>query len=107
MLCLKGIAIEEKLANVLVTEYVPAASEPLNKFRSEPKEEDKQNGEEAATATGAGTETGKADSKSIASEASAGPERPHHDTQIEEFLREQHRSQESDEMKKAAKGLTS
>lgn len=98
-----------RCANFSVTEYVPAASEPLSRFRSEPKDEDKQNGEtqtEAATGTGTETGTGTADSKSIASEASAGPERPHHDTQIEEFLREQHRSKQSDELKKAAKGLT-
>ncbi|KAM0347939.1 hypothetical protein ACHAPU_004438 [Fusarium lateritium] len=49
-----------------ITEYVPAAAKILPGRQSPPKEEDKPSGP---------------------------PERPHHDDQIEDFVRDQHRSQ--------------
>ncbi|KAF5001384.1 hypothetical protein FGRMN_1080 [Fusarium graminum] len=49
-----------------ITEYVPAAAKILPARQSPPKEEDKPSGP---------------------------PERPHHDDQIEDFVRDQHRSQ--------------
>ncbi|KAF5668202.1 hypothetical protein FHETE_5468 [Fusarium heterosporum] len=49
-----------------ITEYVPAAAKVLPARQSPPKEEDKPQGP---------------------------PERPHHDDQIEDFVRDQHRSQ--------------
>lgn len=51
---------------VAVTEYVPAAAKILPARQSPPKEEDKPPGP---------------------------PERPHHDDKIEDFVRDQHRSQ--------------
>ncbi|KAH7249925.1 uncharacterized protein BKA55DRAFT_539499 [Fusarium redolens] len=49
-----------------ITEYVPAAAKILPARQSPPKEEDKPPGP---------------------------PERPHHDDKIEDFVRDQHRSQ--------------
>jgi hypothetical protein len=49
-----------------ITEYVPAAAKILPARQSPPKEEDKPSGP---------------------------PERPHHDDKIEDFMRDQHRSQ--------------
>ncbi|KAM0237359.1 hypothetical protein ACHAP5_009085 [Fusarium lateritium] len=49
-----------------ITEYVPAAAKILPARQSPPKEEDKPSGP---------------------------PERPHHDDKIEDFVRDQHRSQ--------------
>ncbi|KAF4963529.1 hypothetical protein FSARC_8466 [Fusarium sarcochroum] len=49
-----------------ITEYVPAAAKILPGSQSPPKEEDKPSGP---------------------------PERPHHDDKIEDFVRDQHRSQ--------------
>ncbi|KAF4952039.1 hypothetical protein FGADI_7039 [Fusarium gaditjirri] len=49
-----------------ITEYVPAAAKVLPARQSPPKEEDKPPGP---------------------------PERPHHDDKIEDFVRDQHRSQ--------------
>ncbi|KAG8669166.1 hypothetical protein FPOAC2_08481 [Fusarium poae] len=49
-----------------ITEYVPAAAKVLPTAQSPPKEEDKPPGP---------------------------PERPHHDHKIEDFVRDQHRSQ--------------
>ncbi|QPC78486.1 hypothetical protein HYE68_009238 [Fusarium pseudograminearum] len=53
-------------SNSSVTEYVPVASKVLPARQSPPKEEDKPPGP---------------------------PERPHHDHKIEDFVRDQHRSQ--------------
>ncbi|KAM0358303.1 hypothetical protein HYE67_003356 [Fusarium culmorum] len=50
-----------------ITEYVPAAAKILPARQSPPKEEDKPPGP---------------------------PERPHHDHKIEDFVRDQHRSQD-------------
>ncbi|KAF4494715.1 hypothetical protein FAGAP_9126 [Fusarium agapanthi] len=52
-----------------ITEYVPAAAKILPARQSPPKEEDKPPGP---------------------------PERPHHDDKIEDFVRDQHRSQDVD-----------
>lgn len=59
-----------------VADYIPAAAKVLGTETKEEREERER----------------KAAAERQAVEASGAPERPHHDEQIEEFLKEQHKS---------------
>ena len=69
-------------AMTLVTEYVPAAANVLNGLKSqEPKADTEEEAEE-------NTKEGNVEDENT-------PQRPLHDKHIEEFVREQHRSEQN------------